>query len=114
MFYLSCVCYAFLRVCLYVPFGHLNGKDCPLGSRLWCLTVSLLLSIGILGQVWYLIVSIPDLCALTYWYLIVSIPDLCALTYFSFGSIYILVLHVQPRNRCGNLNNDLFYKSYTW
>ena len=98
MFYLSCVCYAFLRVCLYVPFGHLNGKGCPLGSRLWCLSVSLLLSIGILGQVWYLIVSIPDLCALTY---------------FSFGSRYILVLHVQPRNRCGNLNNDLFYKSYT-
>ena len=25
--------------------------------------------IGILGQVWFLIVSIPDLCALTYFYL---------------------------------------------
>ena len=37
----------------------------PLGSRLWCLTVSLSLS---LGQVWYLIVSIPDLCTLTYFY----------------------------------------------
>ena len=24
--------------------------------------------IGILGQVWYLIVSIPDLCTLTYFY----------------------------------------------
>ena len=30
------------------------------------LFVSLLLPIGILGQVWYLIVSIPDLCTLTY------------------------------------------------
>ena len=29
-------------------------------------TVSWSLSIGILGQVWYLIVSIPDLCTLTY------------------------------------------------
>ena len=29
-------------------------------------SVSLSLSIGILGQVWYLIVSIPDLCNLTY------------------------------------------------
>ena len=29
-------------------------------------TVSLSLPIGILGQVWYLIVSIPDLCPLTY------------------------------------------------
>ena len=66
MFFLSCVCYASVDVCLYVPCGHLLGKGCPLGSRLWCLTVSLLLSIGILGQVWYLVVSIPDLCTLTY------------------------------------------------
>ena len=29
-------------------------------------SVSLSLSIGILGQVWFLIVSIPDLCNLTY------------------------------------------------
>ena len=29
--------------------------------------------IGILGQVWYLIVSIPDLCTLTYFTYIVSI-----------------------------------------
>ena len=27
-----------------VPCGHLLGKGCPLGSRLWCLTVSLSLS----------------------------------------------------------------------
>ena len=25
-FFLSCVCYAFVRVCLYVPCGHLLGK----------------------------------------------------------------------------------------
>ena len=29
-------------------------------------SVSLSLSYGILGQVWYLIVSIPDLCTITY------------------------------------------------
>ena len=40
-FFLSCVCYAFMRVCLYVPCGHLPGKGWPCGSRLWCLTVSL-------------------------------------------------------------------------
>ena len=28
-----------MRVFLYVPCGHLLGKDWPLGSRLWCLTV---------------------------------------------------------------------------
>ena len=40
-FFLSCVCYAFARNCLYVPCGHLLGKCWPLGSRLWCQTVSL-------------------------------------------------------------------------
>ena len=44
MFFLSCACYAFVCVCLYVSCGHLLGKGWPLGSRLWCLTVSLSLS----------------------------------------------------------------------
>ena len=66
LFFLSCVFYAFVRVCLYVPCGHLLGKGWPLGSRLWCLTVSCFFPIGILGQVWYLIASIPDLCTLSY------------------------------------------------
>ena len=43
-FFLSCVCYAFVRVCLFVPCGHLLGKGWPLGSRLWCISVSLSLS----------------------------------------------------------------------
>ena len=25
-FFLSCVCYAFVRACLYLPCGHLLGK----------------------------------------------------------------------------------------
>ena len=66
MFFLSCVFYAFVSVCLYVPCGHLLGKGLPLGSRLWCPTVSLSLSHWYLGQVWYLIVSIPGLCTLAY------------------------------------------------
>ena len=37
VFVLSCVCYVFVRVCLYVLCGHLLGKGWPLGSRLWCL-----------------------------------------------------------------------------
>ena len=40
-FFLSCVWYAFLRACLFVPCGHLLGKGWPLLSRLWCLTLSL-------------------------------------------------------------------------
>ena len=56
-------------VCLYVLCGHLLGKGWPLGSRLWCLLWVCHFPIGILGQVWYLIVSIPDLCSLTYFVL---------------------------------------------
>ena len=41
-----------------------------LGSRLWCLLCVCHFPIGILGQVWYLIVSIPDLCTLTYFFYI--------------------------------------------
>ena len=56
----------FVRVCLYVLCGHLLWKCWPLGSRLWCLLWVCHFPIGILGQVWYLIVSIPDLCTITY------------------------------------------------
>ena len=65
-FVLSCVCYVFVRVCLYVLGGLLLVKGWLLGSRLWCLIVSLSLSHWYPGQVWYLIVSIPDLCTPTY------------------------------------------------
>ena len=58
----------FVRVCLYVLCGHLLGKGWPLGSRLWCLLWVCHFPIGILGQVLYLIVSIPDLCTITYFY----------------------------------------------
>ena len=64
MFFLSGVCYAFVRVCLYVPCGHLLGR-----AYLLDLVSGVLLLVyhfGILGQVWCLIVSIPDLCILTY------------------------------------------------
>ena len=39
--FLSCVCYTFVRDCLYVPCGHKLVKGWPLCSRLWCLTLSL-------------------------------------------------------------------------
>ena len=41
MFFLSCVCYAFVLVCLFVRCGHLLGKGLPLGSCLWRITSSL-------------------------------------------------------------------------
>ena len=65
----------FVRVCLYVLCGHLLGKGWPLGSRLWCLLWVCHFPIGILGQVWYLIVSIPDLCTITYFQCFVIDPS---------------------------------------
>ena len=70
----------FVRVCLYVLCGHLLGKGWPLGSRLWCPLWVCHFPIGILGQVWYLIVSIPDLCTITYF---------CWVVFF----IFILIEH---------------------
>ena len=66
MLFLSCVCFVFVRVCLYVLSGNLLRKGCPLGSRLWCLTVSLSLSHWYLGSGVVLDWTIPDLCTLTY------------------------------------------------
>ena len=38
-------CLVFVMLfCLFMPCGHLLGKGWPLGSRLWCLIVNLLLS----------------------------------------------------------------------
>ena len=66
MIFLSCFCYTLMLVCLLMPCGHLLGKGWPLGSRLWCLIVTLSLSH------WYprpgvvQIVSIPGRCPLSY------------------------------------------------
>ena len=70
-FFLSCVCYAFVRVCLYVPCGHLLVKWLTswlsfVVSNCAFVTCVCHVPIGIIGQVWYLIVSIPNLCTLTY------------------------------------------------
>ena len=42
-FFLSYVCYTFVRDCLVVPCGHLLRKT-ELLARLWCINVSLTLS----------------------------------------------------------------------
>ena len=69
--FLFCLVFAMsVRVCLYVLCGHLLGKGWPLSSRLWCLLWVCHFPIGILGQVWYLILSIPDLCTFTYFALL--------------------------------------------
>ena len=67
MKFLSCVCYAFVRVRLLMPCGHLNGK----GLTSWpsfvmsnCDVVTF--PLVSCGMVWCLIASIPDLFTLSY------------------------------------------------
>ena len=86
----------FVHVCLYVLCGHLLGKGWPLGSRLWCLLWVCHFPIGILGQVWYLIVSIPDLCTITYFYMGFHVR------YNNIGIFYALT-SVGPQRWCWNL-----------
>ena len=64
MLLLSCVSHA--CVCSLLPCGHLLGKGCPLAlvGDVYCILVTFLC--GILDQVWYLMVSFPDLCLLSY------------------------------------------------
>ena len=62
MFAVFCAC---LFVCaLRSPAG--GGGGWPLGFRLWCLLWVCRFPVGVLGRVWCLIVSIPDLCTITY------------------------------------------------
>ena len=65
-FFLSCVCYAFVCVCLYVLCSQLLGKADLLALVCGVQLCACHFPIIILGQVWYLIVSIPDLGTLTY------------------------------------------------
>ena len=64
---LLCLCARLFICALWSP----AGKGRPLGFR----SVSFHFPVGILGQVWYLIVSIPDLCTLTYFRLWIAFPS---------------------------------------
>ena len=57
-------CYAFMHVCLLMPGARADLLVLVCDVYLWRCHFP----IGILGQVWYLIVSIPDLCPLSYFY----------------------------------------------
>ena len=61
---LLCLCARLFICALWSP----AGKGLTSWLSFVVSTVSCHFPIGILGQVWYLIVSIPDLCTLTYFY----------------------------------------------
>ena len=57
-------------VCSLQPCDHLLGKKVDLLALLYVMFsfVFITFTYGVLGQVWFLIVSIPDLCLLSYFY----------------------------------------------
>ena len=68
-FFVACVsclsCY--LVVYLLQSCGHLLGKGRPLGSLVCGYSLCFITSQwGVLGQMWYLSVSVADLCILSY------------------------------------------------
>ena len=68
---LLCFCSVLCLLCLFArlficALWSTAGKGLTFWLSFVVSTVSLSLSIGILGQVWYLIVSIPDFRTLTY------------------------------------------------
>ena len=92
-----------MHVCLFVPCGHLLGKNLPLGSSLWCLIASLSLShryprSGVVQT--YLIVSITDLCTLTYFYtlLVAANLSLNLVQHFNFFKTSFLYYCIDPEN----------------
>ena len=62
---MSCVSHAFASVhCCLVVTSWERADPLALVDDVYCIFVTF--SFGILGQVWYLIVSFPDLCRLSY------------------------------------------------
>ena len=67
MLFMSCDCHAFASVHCYLVVTCWERADLlALVCDVYCGFVTF--PCGILGQVWYLIVSIPDLCHLSYFY----------------------------------------------
>ena len=65
MLSMSCVCHSFASVyCWLVVTGKERADPLALVCDVHCGFVTF--PFGILGQVWYLIVSIPDPCYLSY------------------------------------------------
>ena len=65
MLFMSCICHAFMSVhCCLVVTRRERADLLALVCDVYCDFVSF--PFGILGQVWFLVVSIPDPCCLSY------------------------------------------------
>ena len=78
--FMSCVCHAFasLHCCLVVTWRE-RADPLALVCDVYCYFVTF--QIGILGQMWFLIVSIPDPCCLSYFCTICMITGACIMVF---------------------------------
>ena len=97
MFYVSCVSYVFASIHCYLVVTCWERADLlALVGDVYCIFVTF--HCGILGQVWYLIVSSPDFCCLSYFlYLCLSViflfdDALHKLGYFHSCLTYFLLI----------------------
>ena len=89
MFFASCVSHAFLSVhcCLVVTCCE-RADNLALVGDVYCIFVTF--PSGILGQVWYLIVSFPDLCHHSYFSSFASKTILLNSTVFVLQTAWII------------------------
>ena len=107
MFFVSCISHAFASVhCCLVVTCWKRADLLALVGDVYCIFVTF--PCGILGQVWYFIVSFPHLCILSYfgstfstWYtLIIQMQRLGIILgviprrYFFCGSFFLFMFHV--------------------
>ena len=60
------ICVSSLACCLVCSSSALESAELLALLCAWLFCVYVTFPYGVLGQVWYLIASIPDLCLLTY------------------------------------------------
>ena len=65
---INVLCLSCFRVCLLLPCGHLKRRADLLALVFGVYCDFVMFPFGILGQVWYLIVSISDPCYISYFY----------------------------------------------
>ena len=88
MSFMSCVCHAFASVhcCLVVTCWE-RADLLALVGYVHCIFVTF--PCGILGQVWYLIASFPDLCRLSYF---VYLTRVNIITYGNLSGVSLNIL----------------------
>ena len=81
---INVLCFSCFCVCSLLPCGHLLGEGWPLG---YCFVT---FQCGILGHVWYFIISIPDLCHFSY----LKYRHICMCNYRFLQTKWLFARHV--------------------